>query len=130
MKNLSLTFCLVIATLLGSVGGGFANSVNGSFVCERVFVDGSSQVVFITTTDRGMKLKNLDIDLESQFTEIHRGKVNNFKVFVQLNNTISEEIVVLTATDDKQVFHYNGTGTSDWKITVNDRVSRGVCKKV
>ena len=130
MKNLSLKICLVTAALFGSVGSGFANSVNGSFVCELVLRDGSGTDVYLKTTDRGMKIKRLDIELESQFVEIHRGKTNDFRVFVQIKNTITEDLVVLTATKDARVFHYNGTETDEYNDTVTARVVRGICKKV
>ena len=130
MKNLSLTFCLVIAALFGSVGSGFANSVNGSFVCEVVFIDGSSKDIYVKTTERGMKVRRLDSDFEEDYIEIHKGKTNDFRVFVQIQNTIQEDIVVLNATEDAREFHYNETGTSDWNVSITDRIRRGICKKL
>ena len=130
MKNLSLTFCLAIATLFGSVGNGFANSVNGSFVCEIVFIDGSSKDIYVKTTERGMKVRRLDSDFEEDYIEIHKGKTNDFRVFVQIKNAIQEDIVVLTATEDSREFHYNETGTGDWNVSITDRIRRGICKKL
>ena len=122
----------MIAALLGSVGGGFANSVNGSFFCETVFWDGSGQDVYITTTERGMKIKLIKYGDESDYVEIHKGKKNDFRVFVLIKN-LFENLVVLTATEDAHVFHYNGITTAtgiSGRDSASQRVVRGSCKKL
>ena len=47
----------------------------------------------------------------------------------QFKNTIGEGIIVLTATNDHRVFHYNGSVTSQRK-TESARAVEGNCKKM
>ena len=129
MKNMFLTIYLVLAVLFGSVGTLSANSVNGNFVCEVFFRDGSSHDYFITTTKGGMKSKFIKYDVESKYVEIHKGKMNDLRVFVQVGNTILESIVVLTATDHPRKFHYNGTGTES-DLRLDARTRTGICNKL
>ena len=124
-----LTIYLVLAVLFGSVGTLSANSVNGNFVCEVFFRDGSSHDYFITTTKGGMKSKFIKFDIESKYVEIHQGKMNDFRVFVEVGNTILESIVVLTATDHARKFHYNGTGTES-DLSLDVRITKGICNKL
>ena len=56
--------------------------------------------------------KDIEYSGEIKYLEIHREKANDFRVFVQIENTIQERTIVLTATDDHRVFHYNGSLTA------------------
>ena len=123
MKYLALAFTLFFS---GPVN---ANSVNGSFVCQLVFSDNSGYDVYITTTDSGMTEKDIKYGDEYKYLEIHRGKTNDFRVFVGIGNWLTEDIIVLTATEDKRVFHYINYMTRQRK-TVSSRVVRGNCTKV
>ena len=125
-----MKYLVVVLTLIFSMTGSVnANSVNGSLFCELVFRDGGSKDVFITTTDVGMIEKDIEYGDESEYLEIHRGKTNDFKVFVQIENGIQEGIVVLMATEDQRVFHYISTITAQ-RESVSARVVRGNCKKM
>ena len=123
-----MKYLVVVLTLIFSMTGSVnANSVNGSLFCELVFRDGGSKDVFITTTDVGMIEKDIEYGDESEYLEIHRGKTNDFRVFVQSH--YPEIIIVLTATEDPRVFHYNSTITAQ-RESVSARVVRGNCKKM
>jgi len=126
MKYLVLTLTLIFS-MSGLVN---ANSVNGSFVCELVYSDGSGQDVYITTTESGMTRKYIKYDDEHDYVEIHKGNTNDFRVFVQVGNWITEDVVVLTATSNAREFHYNGANTSDGQDSINARVVRGICNKL
>ena len=123
-----MKYLVVVLTLIFSMTGSVnANSVNGSLFCELVFRDGGSKDVFITTTDVGMIEKDIEYGDESEYLEIHRGKTNDFRVFVQSH--YPEIIIVLTATEDQRVFHYISTITAQ-REGVSARVVRGNCKKM
>ena len=123
-----MKYLVVVLTLIFSMTGSVnANSVNGSLFCELVFRDGGSKDVFITTTDVGMIEKDIEYGDESEYLEIHRGKTNDFRVFVQSH--YPEIIIVLTATEDQRVFHYISTITAQ-RESVSARVVRGNCKKM
>ena len=123
MKYLALAFTLFFS---GPVN---ANSVNGSFVCQLVFSDNSGYDVYITITDSGITQKDIKNGDESKYLEIHRGKTNDFRVFVEIGNWLHEDIIVLTATEDKRVFHYINSMTN-LRETVSSRVVRGNCNKM
>ena len=125
MKYLALAFTLIFS-FSGPVN---ANSVNGSFICQLVFSDNSGYDVYITTTDSGITKKDIKYGDESKYLEIHRGKTNDFRVFVQIGNWLHEDIIVLTATEDKRVFHYI-TSMTNHRETVSSKVVRGTCNKV
>ena len=130
MKNLFLTIYLVLAVVFGSVGTLSANSVNGNFVCELFFRDGSSADYFITTTSTGMKSKYIKYDdPEREYVEIHKGGINDFRVFVIIGNFAVEDVVVLSATRNPREFHYNGTGTHSGD-DLDYRIQRGICNKL
>ena len=123
-----MKYLVVVLTLIFSMTGSVnANSVNGSLFCELVFRDGSGHDVYITTTDVGMIEKDIEYGDESEYLEIHRGKTNDFRVFVQSH--YPEIIIVLTATEDQRVFHYISTITAQ-RESVSARVVRGNCKKM
>ena len=125
-----MKYLVVVLTLIFSMTGSVnANSVNGSLFCELVFRDGSGYDVYITTTDVGMIEKDIEYGDESEYLEIHRGKTNDFRVFVQIENRIQEKIIVLTATEDGRVFHYISSMTAQ-RESVSARVVRGNCKKM
>ena len=129
MKNMFLTIYLVLAVLFGSVGTLSANSVNGNFVCEVFFRDGSSSDYFITTTKGGMKSKYIKYDIESEYVEIHKGEINDFRVFVLVGNFAVEQVVVLSATRNPREFHYNGTSTHSGD-DLDYRNKKGICNKL
>ena len=129
MKNMFLTIYLVLAVLFGSVGTLSANSVNGNFVCEAFFRDGSSSDYFITTTKGGMKSKYIKYDIESEYVEIHKGEINDFRVFVLVGNFAVEQVVVLSATRNPREFHYNGTSTHSGD-DLDYRNKKGICNKL
>ena len=104
-------------------------NLDGSFLCELVFRDGSGQDVYITTTESGVTEKDIEYGDESEYLEIHKGKTNDFRVFVQIENGIQEGIIVLTATEDQRGFHFIGSITAQ-RETVTARVVRGNCKKM
>jgi hypothetical protein len=129
MKNIFPTIYLVLAVLFGSVGTLSANSVNGNFVCEVFFRDGSSSDYFITTTSTGMKSKYIKYSDESEYVEIHKGETNDFRVFVKIGNFVVEDVVVLSATRNPREFHYNGTGTHSGD-DLDYRIEKGICNKL
>ena len=125
MKHLVLTL-IFLFSMSASVN---ANSVNGTFVCELVFSDGSGYDVYITTTESGMIQKDIEYGDQSKYLEIHRGKTNDFRVFVEIGSWLNENIIVLMATEDQRVFHYHGS-TTMMRDTVTARAIRGNCKKM
>ena len=129
MKKILLKTCLFFVALFGSFSQVNANSVHGNFFCEIVFHDGSSKNIHIATTEDGMVAKNIKYGDVSKFVEIHRGKNNDFKVFVLIENWVHEDIIVISASEDERVFHYNGTITPD-RETAEKKVMRGNCTKL
>ena len=126
MKYLVLALTLIFS-MSGSV---HANSVNGSFVCEIIYRDGSSEDIYISMTKRGMKTKTIKHGDETDYVEIHKGNTNDFRVFVQVGNFLMEHVVVLTATRKAREFHYNRTDTSGGLASINARFVRGICNKL
>ena len=130
MRKIKLIFLLLVS--LGVSTAAYGNDFNGTFVCDvKMNGDGSGndQVIKISGNILKHKYMGDDDSYFTNYTAIHTGAVNPFKTFVQTGNFVHEDILVIRATDKKNVFHFNNINTaSGWKV--KSRLSYGVCQKI
>ena len=105
---------------IGLSGSAYADVFQGNFVCETILVsDGSKIKIAMVIDGNSKKEKRLGYD-DSWYSKeklIYRGKYNSFLTFVKENNTIQEDITVITKMTNGS-FHYNRIYTAE-----NDRYS-------
>ena len=124
---------LIFISLSGSA---YADVFQGNFVCEIIFAsDGSKEKIAMVIDGDSMKQKRFgDKDIwYSKEKLIHRGKVNSFLTFVKEDNTIVEDVTVITKMTNRS-FHYNRISTDeDDKYSgikqIQSRHQFGLCTK-
>ena len=132
MKKL-ITLITTISLYASLTVAAYANKINGQFICELKFMDGSGGTYVIFTEGNKLKRKRLgDDDLfYSHYKLIHIGQTNEFKTFVHINNTIVEDILTITydSASSTKGYHLSITAT-DSGSEPKGRLSYGTCKKV
>lgn len=107
----------VLATVIAFVLLGtsaFGDSFQGRWICTMTNAgDNSSTDIVLNVTGKTLKHRWLGYTFGSDYALIFRGKVNPFLVFVELNNTMTETVIVLRATDNTNELHINSTTTAD-----------------
>jgi len=110
----------------------YGNDFNGTFVCDVTMNgdgSGNDQVIKISGNILKSKYMGEDDSWFTNYTAIHTGAVNPFKTFVQTGNFVHENILVIRATDKKNVYHFNEINTGSGR-KVKSRLSYGVCQKI
>ena len=111
----------------------YADKINGQFICELKYMDGSEGTYVIFTEGNKLKIKMLgDDDLfYGHYKLIHIGQTHEFKTFVHINNTGVEDILTITydSASSTKGYHLsiNATG-SGWEP--KRRLRYGKCEKV
>jgi len=117
---------------LGASNVVYSDEYDGTFVCGLVMNgDGSGDDIVVKISGTTLNTKPLGYD-DSWFMDyvlIHAGKVNPFKTFVQIGNTIQESVVVVRTTTNKNILHFNAVDTSDdWEV--RSRLRYAICERI
>ena len=109
-----------------------ATELNSTFIFDVTMnSDGSGGQDASVIQENTMKIKTLGFDDAwfSNYTLIHKGKVNSFKTFVMIGNQTEENLATVSVTARKNTYHCSQTFTSKgWKP--NERFAYGICKKL
>ena len=132
MKKLT-TLIATISLYASLTVAAYADKINGQFVCEVNYGDGSRETIVAVVEGNTLKTKRLGDDdtWYGHHKLIHIGKYNEFKTFVYINNTIVENIVtiVFDAETGNGEYHFSAVNTSvAWKS--KSRVRHGTCDKI
>ena len=128
MKKL-ITLIATISLYASLTVAAYADKINGQFICEVKFMDGSGDTVVIFVEGNKLKRKPLgkDDSWYANFKLIHVGQYNDFKTYVMIDNFAVENI--LTMTYDSGGYHLNIVNTSPgWEP--KRRFRYGKCDKV
>ena len=110
-----------------------ADNLKGMFICNIKSKVGFGVDVVILIETSIAKIKYLgDSDSDYNiFDLIHKGKITQFKTYVQTDNSSDNEgiLVMIEAPKDPSGFHFNLIRTSD-NDTFAERSVYGTCKKI
>ena len=132
MKKL-ITLIAMISLYASLTVAAYADKINGQFICEVMFSDGSKETKVAVVEGNTLKTKRLGDDdtWYGHHKLIHNGKNNEFKTFVYLNNAIVEDIVTIVFDPESGTgeYHFSAITTGvAWKS--KSRVVHGTCDKI
>ena len=109
-----------------------ASELNGNFICDVTMnSEGSGGQDVLVIQENTMKIKTLGFDDAwfSNYTFIHKEKVNPFKTFVMMGDHTKEDLVKVSVRARKNTYHYSQIFKSKgWKP--NERFAYGIFKKL
>ncbi len=132
MKKL-ITLITTISLYASLPFAAYADKINGQFICEVMFADGSKKTIVAIVDGKNFKEKRLGDDdtWYSHYRLIHVGKTNQFKTFVMISNAVVEDLVTIMFDPESGngEYHFSSTNTSvAWNS--KSRVHYGTCDKI
>ena len=126
LKNI-FTF-LIFVSLSASA---FSDTFQGKWICTITNAEDNSSGEYIyEISSNTLKLKFRGSSMVvSEYSLAIKGKTNPFVAFVQKNNSLSEEIIVLRTTSSTDQLHANTISTSEG-VRVKGRNYYGICDRI
>ena len=127
-----MKYIYTLLIFIGLSGAAYADDIKGKWLCEVINAgDGSGSQYVYTISGKNLNIKEIGWSYSTDLVQRFAGKTNPFKVFVEVDNTLSETVIVLRSIIRKNYqpqLHMSKTTTSDgWRVKA--RVWYGICNK-
>ena len=106
----------------------FADKIQGQFLCEKVFPDGSKMREIAQIDGSQMTMKDFDYDITTDWKEVYvtSNLEKGYTVFAMTRNS-AQHLVILAPTSDKNQLMITSFDTE--KYYKKAQISYGMCRK-
>jgi len=124
-----MKYIYTLLIFIGLSGAAYADDIKGKWLCEVINAgDGSGSQDVYTISGKNLSVSEVGFSFGTDYIQRFTGKTNPFKVFVQVDNTIQEAVIVLRSISRNKL-HMSKNSTSDgWRA--KSRVWYGSCDRL
>ena len=114
---------------IGLSGSAYADVFQGKWLCNVISAgDGSGNQYVYTISGKNLGTSEVGFSFFTDYIQRFTGKTNPFKIFVGVDNSISETVIVLRSISRNKL-HVGETNTSDgWRA--KSRMWYGICDRI
>jgi len=125
-----MKYIYTLLIFIGLSGSVYADEIKGLWLCEVINAeDGSGGPYVYTISGKNLSIKGVGSSYISDYVQRFTGKVNPFKIFVEVGNAGSEDVIVLNSISRNKL-HTNKTSTIDLWSKAEARAWYGSCDRL
>ena len=125
-----MKYIYTLLIFIGLSGSVYADEIKGLWLCEVINAeDGSGGPYVYTISGKNLGTSEVGFSFGSDYVQRFTGRVNPFKIFVEVGNTLSEDVIVLNSISRNKL-HTNKTSTSDIWSKAKARAWYGSCDRL